>query len=522
MPSLVEITYNPYIPNLSILIDGKQPPDFSRLVQYSDEDILFWYWEILDAIYLEIRNNFVISFTGTAQDAQVFENVCRLHKFCCGFKARDFIISEQLQIRMKRLNQYIKKTSDMTYVKTVIDAIFLIPPPMQGYLEDIVSIDVNNIFCAVRVNTIGLSSNYKETENSFLFLLSNSDEIGIARLEQLTLKKPAFILVIGNQDGMYKITKNAWYYGTSQEGLVNAIFMCLLQAPLLLAFRRCVKSIHSKTNSTEFYRIYATAPLIDIDVIDVIELGKSAKITVSFDPPVGKEPDLIYKVTNQNIASCDGLCVFGKQEGIASLEVYQEGDKKPFHTKELRVIRRNRITKIMLSDDSILLGKGDRKRVGCDYAPQNADNVSSITWKSSDESVVSVDSNGTLAAVGAGNCRIICSAENISAQCMCTVKPYLEYIIFEFELHDGVMNLEPMTVVKLKIKTYPDSCVDDEWTITSSDCNAVNAVKDTLYAKAKGNAIITVKNSSGRISQNFEVVVTKKKAGFFKTIFSKK
>ena len=39
MPNVVQVKYNPYIPRLSILIDGKQPSEFSQLVQYSDEDI---------------------------------------------------------------------------------------------------------------------------------------------------------------------------------------------------------------------------------------------------------------------------------------------------------------------------------------------------------------------------------------------------------------------------------------------------------------------------------------------------
>lgn len=522
MPNLVELQYNPYIPNLSILIDGKQPPDFSRLVQYSDEDIWIWCWDILDAVYSEIRNDFFVFFTGTVEDAKVLERICKQHKFCCGFKANDFIITESLQTRMKKLNQYIKKKGITTYTKTVIDAVFLIPPKMQKYLEDIVSIDVNNLFCSVRVTTIGLNSDYDETKNSFLFLVTNSDGIGTERLERFSTKKPAFVLVVGAQEGLLKIAKNGWYFGTSAEGLFNTIFMCLLQAPLLNAFRRCIKSIQQKADNTEFYKIYAIEPIINIGVSGEIEIGRSSKIIVSLDPPVGYAPKLIYKMINQSVASCDGLCVFGKQEGIANLEVYREGDKKPFCTKEIRVYKRNRIAKIILSDDSILLGKGDRNRIRCEYIPQNADNICSITWRSSDESIVKVDNNGTITAVGVGNCRIMCVAENVSEQCMCIVKPYLEEITFEFELEEGVMNLEPMQEIELKIGTYPDNCVDDALIITSSDCNAVNAIKNTLYAKAKGESIITVTNSNGRISRSFKAIVAKKKVGFFKTIFNKK
>ena len=155
MSSLVEFKHNPYIPNLSILIDGKQPSDFSRLVQYLDEDVWFWYRDILDAVYSEIRKDFVLSFTGTDEDALIMELVCKQHTFCRGFRAEKLVISESLQIRMKKLNQYIKKTGSTVYTKTILDAVFMIPSDLQEYLEDISNLDVNNLFCAVRISTIG-------------------------------------------------------------------------------------------------------------------------------------------------------------------------------------------------------------------------------------------------------------------------------------------------------------------------------------------------------------------------------
>ena len=50
----------------------------------------------------------------------------------------------------------------------------------------------------------------------------------------------------------------------------------------------------------------------------------------------------------------------------------------------------------------------------------------------------------------------------------------------------------------------------------------VNVVKNTLYAKDKGEAEITIRNSTGRVSQSFKAVIAKKKVGFFKSLFGKK
>ena len=169
MPRIVELEYNPYIPQLQIVIDGLQPPDFSRLIQYSDEDIWHWAHEIVDTIYAEVRDDFILTFTGTEQDAAIIRYVCENCKNCVGFKHKDFQISDALPKRMGKLNQLIKKAGITAYERTVIDSTFLIPPTQQHLLEDIMSIDINNLFCAVRVSTIGLKSQFDESQDSVCF-----------------------------------------------------------------------------------------------------------------------------------------------------------------------------------------------------------------------------------------------------------------------------------------------------------------------------------------------------------------
>lgn len=71
MPSLVEIQYDPYRPNVSVLLNGKPPSEYSRLIQYSDEDLWKWDDEILDVIYDELNDDFQLVFAGTDFDAAI-------------------------------------------------------------------------------------------------------------------------------------------------------------------------------------------------------------------------------------------------------------------------------------------------------------------------------------------------------------------------------------------------------------------------------------------------------------------
>lgn len=522
MPNVIQVQYNPYIPRLSVLVNGKQPSEFSQLIQYTDEDIWQWGPSFLDTLYSELRDDFYISFIGSEQDANVIRFLCAKHEHCRGVQATEFSVTDSLQVRMKKLNQHIKSEQIMTYCRSVVDAVFMLSANTQSYMEDISDLDINNLFCSVRVSTIGIQKNYEEKENSFLFFLVDGAKDNLNFLnffEKWALSHPAFVIVLGSENELKDVTASHWIYATTEDRLFDTIFACFLQMPLLLAFRQCIQSLSKSKPSRQLKKIACVEPMIDVDVEGTIEAGKSVKISISLDPPGKQIPDLIYKVRNQKIASCDGMCVYGLQEGTSVLEVYRSGEKSPFFEKEISVYKRNRIVRLILSDDNLVLGLNDRKVISCDYAPKDADNVNDIRWRSSDPSVVKVDGRGRMIASGLGQCRIICTAENAAAQCLCTVKPYLSNISVDVPLEENILRLEPMDEYQLSIDTSPKDCIDDKIVVETSDYNVVNVVNYTLYAKNCGNAVITVRNINGRISQTFSVVVAKQKVGFLKKIF---
>lgn len=519
MPRLVELQYNPYIPRLQVLIDGTPPADFSRLIQYSDEDIWLWICEIMDTLYSEVRDDYFVCFTGTLQDAKIIKFVCENSIHCVGFRHADFLIADTLPKRMGKLNQLIKKAGITTYDKTVIEACFLISPSFQQYIEEIAALDINNLFCAVQVNLGKAPSSYSAETNSVLFVLTDSIEEGERQIQRQNLDKPAFILIIGSEKKILKVSEQGWFVQTPENQLFDSIFDCFMQVPLILAFRKCVRSIKGGNKiAKEVGLITGVEPLVTIRVGKEVEIGKSIRISTLLEPSIGEVPKLIFKVRDEKIASCDGLAVYGLQEGIGVLAVYKLGSKQPFFTKEIKVFKRNRITRLILSEDSLCMGIGDKKHIRLDYYPLDADNSRSISWKSSNENIIKVDSSGNVTAIGIGECRLICTAENISSQCMCRVKPYLSDLKLDLQFDEkGGISMQPLQELSMSIQCIPEDCIDSEIIVESADLDIVNVVKKTLYAKNAGTTTITLKNSSARIHRSFQVTVSKK--GFFKTLF---
>ena len=178
-----------------------------------------------------------------------------------------------------------------------------------------------------------------------------------------------------------------------------------------------------------------------------------------------------------------------------------------------------------MSDDTLLMGVSDTENLILDYYPVDADNVDAILWKSTDEKVLRVDNKGNVEAVGPGSCRIICTAENVSAQCICTVKHHLQDLEFGAPVDEnGNIKIEALQEVELTYQCVPDDCMDGDITIRSNNSDIVNVVKNVLYAKKCGETTIVITNSTNRISRVFNVVVSKAKRkknknGFFNKLF---
>ena len=441
MSSLVELRYNPYKPLLKIKINGNKPNEFSRLIQFADEDIWNWCDEILDIIYSEIKDDFYLGFTGREQDVEIMRYISENNSHCIGYKANGFEINDNLQKRMGKLNQLIIKNDINSYRKTLINANFIISTSCNKVAKEIKTLDINNLFCSVKIHIADIKILENQKEGCF-FIIDDNIHYAYKKLEAYRGKQKVFVIILGVRNQIIKISEKAFVYEIAEEYLFNTIFNCFLLQSLLLAFRNCIQSLEG--NEKDIAEILRIEPAINIAVDTDVEVGKSNKITIHLIPNIGALPNLFFKVRNGSIASCDGMNLYGLREGKTQLEAYKEGEEKPFLIKDINAIKRNRITKLILADDTLALGIGDKRKIKCDYIPEDADNTNKIMWKSSDETVACVDNMGNIMARKEGTSRIMCIAENVSATCICTIKPYLSDICIKTELDNDELKMEPL------------------------------------------------------------------------------
>ena len=167
------------------------------------------------------------------------------------------------------------------------------------------------------------------------------------------------------------------------------------------------------------------------------------------------------------------------------------------------------VTGIKVSQDTLMLTKKDETaQLSAEVVPSYADNTR-VTWKSSDESVVTVDEKGKVTAVGNGTATITVTSVsgNYTATVAVTVK-----IPVEIEKISIEAEKETLTKIgestELKVKIEPENA-DAQKLIWKSDNEMIAAVDENGKVTAIGNgtAIITVTTEDGKNTASITITV---------------
>lgn len=141
-------------------------------------------------------------------------------------------------------------------------------------------------------------------------------------------------------------------------------------------------------------------------------------------------------------------------------------------------------TAVTLDAEELALTIGETTTLTATVAPENATDKS-ITWSSSDEAVATVDAEGAVTAVAAGETIIIAACGEVKATCVVTVNKKTQTIEWEQEMADMV---EVGTEITLTATS--SAGLDITYELTAG----------TEYASLSGNVIIILADGSIEIT----------------------
>lgn len=510
MTRIVEMQYNPYLPQLRILIDGYCLSDYSKLIQYTDEDIWHWQDKILADVYRELRENFSIRFIGRNCDAEIMAFRCENNPYCIDFMALPFEREVSLQTRLGKLNQILLKRKENKFVKTSINAYFIIGSELDVDREEICMLDIRNEFCCVYPKIIDTIISFEEGEDNYLFVIADTIERAEFLMKNAKGNNPIFVIIKGERTGLHTVNESSYIYEAENEFLISVILDCFLNRPLVQALKKCFISLsETLKKDEEVQRLMSVQPVLKVIVDEIIEIGKNYHIQLVSDLEESNSYRVEYKIQDTSIATINGNYLRGKIPGSTLLEVYYYGETCPFFVKEIRIIKRNRIKQLIMDEDSIVMGAGDQRKLYVEYFPKNADNTDTILWKSTNDSVIEIDNTGMARAVGIGNCRVICCAENVSVETICQVKPYLKDISINVPKDEnGILQMKTGDEIPLHISIFPENCIDGKLVIHSSQPDIVNVANGILYGKKAGTAVVKVGNERKKQELSVRVIST--------------
>ena len=203
----------------------------------------------------------------------------------------------------------------------------------------------------------------------------------------------------------------------------------------------------SDLTPNETYRCYPTFSMLGLDPFIVtpyyeFTIPKSISVSPqSISMPVGmeyvieirdgwdtfavvmEEGEDVVSIIHDEETDARHIKVKGEKEGTASLKIEDRRSGQVVRVPITITYAMTLVTSITLSETSLSLKPGDTHSLTATILPEDADNKT-VAWKSSDESVATVNENGLVTAIGGGNCVITCLATDgsgVKAECLVTV-----------------------------------------------------------------------------------------------------
>jgi uncharacterized protein YjdB len=157
-----------------------------------------------------------------------------------------------------------------------------------------------------------------------------------------------------------------------------------------------------------------------------LTVGKTSTLTKTVKPVTTTNKNVTWKSSNTSVAKVDSSGkVTAVGVGKATITCTTKDGSKKKATCTVTVTKAVvKATSVSLNITSLTLKKGSTVKLSKTVKPSTATNKN-VTWKSSDTSVVTVDSTGKIKAVAAGTATITCTTKDGSkkkATCKVTVK----------------------------------------------------------------------------------------------------
>lgn len=251
-----------------------------------------------------------------------------------------------------------------------------------------------------------------------------------------------------------------------------------------------------------------------------LNYGESTKLTATISPSNATNKNVIWTSSDKDLVTVDNsgnIKAVGNKNASATITVKTlDGKYKAVATIKVKekIIE---VDDIKLDKKEINLNYGESAKLTALISPSDATNKN-VMWTSSDTSLVTVDSNGNIKAVGNKNANATITVVTVDGKYKSTAKVTVKkkdvtVKVTGVKIDKTSVNLNYGQTTKLTATVSPSNATNKNVTWTSSDTSLVT-VDSNGNIKAVGNkngsATITVTTTDSKYKATAKVTVKKK------------
>ncbi len=261
---------------------------------------------------------------------------------------------------------------------------------------------------------------------------------------------------------------------------------------------------------------------ITVDKTEIeLEEGETDKITVTVIPDDATNKEVTYKSSDEDVVKVDengNITAVG--EGTATITITSKDDptkketikvtvKAPEKPEEPEEPESIPVEDVIVDKSDITLNVGETDKITATVTPDNATNKE-VTYISGDETIVKVDENGNITAVGKGKTSVIIVSKDDPSKAE-TVFVTVKVPVEDITADKDDIKLEVGETEKITVTVTPDNASDKDVTYESSDESVVKIDENgNITAVGEGEATITITSKNDPTKKDtVKITVTK-------------
>ncbi len=243
----------------------------------------------------------------------------------------------------------------------------------------------------------------------------------------------------------------------------------------------------------------------------LISVGESRKLSATVKPSGATNKEVSWTSNNESVATVDSNGnVKGLKEGSATITVTTKDGSKSATCKVTvsKPVSTIAVTGVSLNKTSLSLTVGGSQSLSATVSPSNASDKS-VSWKSSDTSVATVDGSGNVKAVKAGTATITVTTKDGSKTATCKVTVTAAAPTVSIVLDQTSITIATGSTYKLNATVHGDvSNKNVIWSTNSPSYVTVDKATGVVTAVKEGSATIrATSEANSKVYEQCKVTV---------------